>query len=325
MHKRNDIYYFSYSDDFEVSGADIAYMTSSSPTAGFQYQGIILPSPPDNMGNNNHASIFEFENEWYIAYHSRNIANGDYLKRSPNLARLHYNTDGTIVRVTPTGAGVPQVRYGNPYQIVQAETLDRQSGIQTVRTGPGEVYVGFIQHGDWTQFTGFDFAGGATEVEFRVASDTAGGQIELRIGNANGALAGTCDVSGTGGWESWQAVRCPVTGLNGIQTVVFRYIGGDDFLFNIDWYRFISPDISDTDSDTEAGTGTDNDGTASDSGNSADSDLARDSGSTTGDDTESDRNIEDGVTTSDTGCSCHSIGHTDRINLASFLSLLLGF
>ncbi len=244
MHKRNGIYYFSYSDDFSRDGAQIAYMMSSSPNSGFSYQGIILPSPPDNLGNNNHHSIFEFKGQTYIAYHSRTIANGDIYKRSVAIDRLTYRGDGTINRVNPTIAGVSQVKYGDPYSTVQAETIDRQSGIKTTRVGPGNVYLSSISNGDWTRFTGFDFGQGAESVEFRVASQS-GGRIEIREGSASGRVAGICNVGPTGGSQSWTTVSCPVSGLEGIKNVVLRFTGNGSSIMHVDWYKF-SEGLDDT-------------------------------------------------------------------------------
>jgi arabinoxylan arabinofuranohydrolase len=339
MHKRNGIYYFSYSDDFDANGAEIAWMTSDDPMTGFTYQGIVLGAPFDNMGNNNHASIFEFEGEWYIAYHNRAIADGDYLKRSPNLDRLTYDGDGNMNLVTSTRAGVTQIRYGNPYTTVQAETIDRQSGIETERTAPNEVHVGFIENGDWTQFTGFDFGAGALSAEFRVASNTDGGQIEIRIGAPDGDLAGTCNVENTGGWQSWETVTCPVSGLEGIQTVVFRYAGSSDYLMNVDSYRFIGEEDTDsggdadTDADSDADTDSDADGDA-DSDSDADADSDSDSDVDIDGDTDSDTDSDvdgdgdrdsDGDTdgpadeTADEGCRCAAAGRGPAWNLLTLL------
>ncbi len=339
MHKRNGIYYFSYSDDFDANGAEIVYMTSDDPMTGFTYKGVVLGAPFDNMGNNNHASIFEFEGEWYIAYHNRAIADGNYLKRSPNLDLLTYDQNGDMNLVSSTREGVTQIRYGNPYTTVQAETIDRQSGIETERTAPGEVHIGFIENGDWTQFTGFDFGDGALSAEFRVASNTDGGQIEIRIGSSDGDIAGTCNVGNTGGWQSWETVTCPVSGLEGIQTVVFRYTGSSDYLMNVDSYRFFgegdtdSGSDADSDSDGDSDADSDSDGdsdTDSDADGDADNDVDVDGDGDSDADSDGDSDADsdgdsdadtDGPTdeTADEGCRCTAAGRSPAGNLLTLL------
>ncbi|MDA3833756.1 MAG: family 43 glycosylhydrolase, partial [Spirochaetales bacterium] len=98
MNKRNGIYYFSYSTDFSASpAASIDYMTSSNPMTGFTHRGTILANPPDNCGNNNHASIVNIGSDWYISYHTRKLSstnlgncNGIY-ERSVCLDKLYFN------------------------------------------------------------------------------------------------------------------------------------------------------------------------------------------------------------------------------------------
>jgi hypothetical protein len=107
MHKRNGTYYFSYSTTSDA-GMRIDYMTSSNPMSGFQYRGTILDNPWDNLNNNNHHSIVEYEGQWYIFYHNRTLSNSVY-QRSVCLDYLYYNSDGTIQRVNATREGVDPV------------------------------------------------------------------------------------------------------------------------------------------------------------------------------------------------------------------------
>jgi hypothetical protein len=104
MHKRNGTYYFSYCTE----GLKIDYMTSSSPTSGFQHRGTVLNNPWDNLGNNNHHSIVEFQGQWYIFYHNRTVSNSVY-QRSVCIDHLYYNGDGTIQLVNDTRAGVSPI------------------------------------------------------------------------------------------------------------------------------------------------------------------------------------------------------------------------
>ena len=246
LHKHEGVYFFSYSTDGPTT---IDYMTSNDPMTGWVHQGTALPQPQNN-GNNNHASIFEFQGEWYIAYHNRVVSGGATYKRSVNLDRISYSGPGTLQTARDTPEGVDQLKYGNPYDVIEAETIDRENGIETLNAGQGEdryVYVGELQNGDWFQFTGFDFAGGADSVEFSVASGSSGGSIEIHIGSQNGELAGVCEVGATGGWESWETVTCEVNGLEGVQDVVFKTTGsGGGKLLNIDWYQFSGDGSPDT-------------------------------------------------------------------------------
>ncbi|HZI31579.1 MAG TPA: family 43 glycosylhydrolase, partial [Candidatus Binatia bacterium] len=73
MHKRGDIYYFSYSSR-PSSGLTIQYATNSNPASGFTFVGDVVPNPPHNAYNNNQQSFFTYHGIWYCAYHNRYVA-----------------------------------------------------------------------------------------------------------------------------------------------------------------------------------------------------------------------------------------------------------
>jgi beta-xylosidase len=100
MHKRNGLYYYSYSTGWP---GQIAYATASNPLGPFTYRGVILDSV--NI-NTNHHSIAEYNGRWYIAYQRNARSGGGNYKRSLAMEYLNYNADGTIQRVTQTSTGV---------------------------------------------------------------------------------------------------------------------------------------------------------------------------------------------------------------------------
>jgi arabinoxylan arabinofuranohydrolase len=240
MHKNNGRYYFSYSTNWDNGAPTIDYMTSNSPTSGFTYVGTVLPQPPEN-NNNNHAGIFKYQNNWYIAYHNRTLArlNGTDpgFRRNLALDQLSYSADGRMIAAITTN-GVPQLKNLNPYNLVEAETMNRGQGIETEASSEGGRNVSHIENGDWVRVTGVDFGTGASRFEARVASATSGGSIQLRLGSSTGTLVGTCTVPGTGGWQSWSTVSCNVGGATGVRDLYLVFTGGSGNLFNINWWRF---------------------------------------------------------------------------------------
>ncbi|HVV53235.1 MAG TPA: glycoside hydrolase family 43 protein, partial [Polyangia bacterium] len=239
LFKRNNIYYFAYSTD-PSNGQRIDYLTSSSPMSGYTYAGTIAAQPPVN-NNNNHASEFEYNGQWYHAYHNRyvstqaGIATG--YKRNLALEVLNFNGDGTIKPVTYTTDGVPQVGTLNPYVRVEAETMNAQSGIQTEPCSAGGLDVTQIGSGDWTRVRGVDFgSAGAKTFTARVASTASGGSIELHLGSLTGTLIGTCAVPSTGGAQTWATTTCTVTGATGVADLYFKFAGTQTF--NFDAWQF---------------------------------------------------------------------------------------
>lgn len=96
LHKRNGIYYLSYSTGWP---GQIAYATAQTPLGPFTYRGIIL----DRVNTfTNHQAIVQKGSEWYLFYHNAALPKGGDYKRSISVDRLEYRPDGTIVEVHPT-------------------------------------------------------------------------------------------------------------------------------------------------------------------------------------------------------------------------------
>ncbi|MDP0490890.1 MAG: carbohydrate-binding protein [Verrucomicrobiota bacterium JB023] len=135
-----------------------------------------------------------------------------------------------------------QLNYVDAYSIIQAEDFDSQSGIltQTTEDTGGGLNVQAINNGEWTAYEGvyFDDGNGAGEFQARVASNTSGGAIEIRLDSPTGPLVGTASFGNTGGWQNWQTVTAPVSGASGYQDVYLVFTGGGGFLFNLNWFTF---------------------------------------------------------------------------------------
>jgi hypothetical protein len=138
-----------------------------------------------------------------------------------------------------TKEGAPQVGTLNPYVRQEAETIAWSSGVQTEVCSEGGINVSGINNGDYIKVKGVDFGNaGAKAFTARVASATSGGKIELRLGSATGTLVGTCNVPGTGGWQTWSSVNCTVSGATGTKDLFFRFTGGSGELFRFNYWQF---------------------------------------------------------------------------------------
>jgi len=141
---------------------------------------------------------------------------------------------------TVTGQLTINVSNRGPYVRNEAEDYNAQNGIQTEECSDtdGGLNVGYIENGDWLSYKALDFGSEAVSFEARVASATSGGNLEIRLGSPTGTLAGTCVITGTGGWQTWVTKSCNVSGLSGIQDIYLRFTGGSGYLFNINWWKF---------------------------------------------------------------------------------------
>lgn len=141
----------------------------------------------------------------------------------------------------PTGGSCGEF---NPYSVVQAEDFCDQFGVQVESNGQSTDNVGFIQNGDWISFDDVDFGAGALLFEVDASSSTSGGAIELRLGGTAGTLIGTCNVTGTGSWNSWNTFSSNISGASGTQDLYLVFTGGSGYLFNLDHFQFTVGNIA---------------------------------------------------------------------------------
>ncbi len=234
INKINGKYVYSYCTNWAsgkkdgVGTAVIAYMTSDSPMGPYTYVGTVLPNPSNlGGGGNNHHSIFEFNGELYIAYHTRSVDSQVFGEsrnyRSTHIDKLTVNEDGIINKGTPTMTGVAQLGNLNPYQTVQAENIFRQFGITV--SGLGDTVVN-AEAGSFIGVKGVDFSNGLSTitVSVKAASDT---KIDVRVGSERGTVIGTIDVKAS---EDFQDFTGNFEGLSGTRDLYFGFYG--DIVFD---------------------------------------------------------------------------------------------
>lgn len=253
MHKRGDIYYFSYVNDFNPPagepGAAIVYMTGDNPMGPFTFRGPVLRNPSINgqninRHNNNHHAPIEYQGKWYMFYHDRRVADANNApsvnQRNISVDSLVYNADGTMKEVIVTHDGVRQIKNFDPYNVIPASTINRQSGITTDSIQGEGMIVESISNNDWIRLKGVDFGAGAAGVTVRAASGSSGGSIEFRIGSESGTLIGTCNIASTGGWDTWQDFECDInrTASAGVKDFLYLVFKGSGEPFRLSWYQF---------------------------------------------------------------------------------------
>lgn len=99
LYRRGSLYYFVYSTGWP---GQVAYATARKVAGPYRFRGIVL----DRMNSmTNHESIVDFKGHSYLFYHNMGLPGASDFKRSINLDRLFYRSDGSIRQVIPTGAG----------------------------------------------------------------------------------------------------------------------------------------------------------------------------------------------------------------------------
>ena len=132
--------------------------------------------------------------------------------------------------------------YDNVYQNTDMETTPNKGGeyrndgvdIETCEDDESMGYnVGWIEDGEWMQYTVEVAEAGSYRFKFRVASAEDAGGINLTT--AEGDVLTTVDVGHTGGWQSWQTVTSePVELSKGKQIIRLKADPGG---FNLNYFE----------------------------------------------------------------------------------------
>lgn len=261
IHKQGSVFYYTYCSNFydgerpegSPPAGEIAYMTSDSPMGPWTYQAAILKNPGHFFGvsGNNHHAIFQFHDEWYIAYHAQtlskaqNIANG---YRSTHLNKVTHLEDGSISNIQADYEGVRQLKPLDPYNRVLAVTMGWSAGVKTevrseVKSEPKasdlERVVSDIDSGGWIGLSMVDFGSkGASSFTASLAG-LEGGAIELRVDAPEGKLIGELKVPASNGPEEWTELKTEVTGAEGVHNLYLVFTGKPDAkLFKLYAWQF---------------------------------------------------------------------------------------
>ncbi len=241
MRKIGDTYYFIYSS---VVMHELCYATCKSPTGTFLYGGVLVSNcdlhidtykPADlpmAYGANNHGSIVEINNRWYIFYHRH--TNGTWYSRQGCGEELELLPDGRIRQAEITSCGLngaPRVGKGEyPAYIACHLFTDTPSVyvggdkfpkiMQDGRDGDEEPgYIGNIQDSATAGFKYFDCKD-IREIRIKVRG-YADGVFEVKTA-WNGKVLAQIRVRYANVWEEYAA---PVSIPNGKQAIYLTYRG----------------------------------------------------------------------------------------------------
>ncbi len=113
IRKNGDLYYFIYSSEVMH---ELCYAVSTSPLGEFHYGGVIVSNcdmhidtykeadAPAAYGANNHGSIVEIGDEWYIFYHRH--TNNSWYSRQGCAEKIVITEEGSIAQVEMTSCGL---------------------------------------------------------------------------------------------------------------------------------------------------------------------------------------------------------------------------
>jgi hypothetical protein len=157
-----------------------------------------------------------------------NLVQGTYqfeLKVTDNLGAIGRDTVQVTVNAAPTSGGTSTR--------IEAESYTSMNGVakeSTTDAGGGQ-NVGYIDTGDWMDYSVTASAAGTYSVNLRVASPSGG---QLQIQSSTGTVLATVAVPNTGGYQSWQTVTANIALAAGTQTIrIYSTSNG----WNFNWWE----------------------------------------------------------------------------------------
>lgn len=234
FYKRDGRYYLAFASTCCPEG--IGYAMSDSPLGPWEYKGHIMDHTQRTRGN--HPGIIDYAGKSYVFGLNYDIMHLDtyvhHERRSVSAAEMHYNADGTIQEVPYfMDAELNQVRNLNPFRRVEAETMAWGYGLKTDKIEGRGMVVRNADEGEYIRLKGVDFRKGASRFAAVLSASGKGG-IEIRLDSVDGPLAGTLDITPTGG--AFRELGCRISGTSGVHDLYFVFRGESGLLW--DYWKF---------------------------------------------------------------------------------------
>ncbi|RUO25435.1 xylosidase/arabinosidase [Aliidiomarina minuta] len=101
LHEYEGLYYLTFAMNYPE---ELAYATSDNPEGPWEYAGLIMDTLEDS--GTSHQAVLEYEDQWYLIYHTAALPTGGNYRRAVSMEHLNYNEDGSIQKITPTASGI---------------------------------------------------------------------------------------------------------------------------------------------------------------------------------------------------------------------------
>ena len=236
--KKGEYYYFTYADISQNHRpTSIGYAMSKSPLGPYEYKGIIINNAGcDPKTWNNHGSIVQFGNQWYVLYHRS--THGSSAMRKACIEPIEFNPDGTIneVEMTSQGAGAPLDAFKTIYA-AQTCWMNGNARIRGMQNNPLKEELGAIRNNDIAVWKYLDFDTGANQMSIEVKSDL-GGEIIVRADSPNGNILGTFTIPANTDWKVYETTIKTISGVHALWMEWKGPESDSNELFRINWFTF---------------------------------------------------------------------------------------
>ena len=256
FYKRNGHYYLGFAST--CCPEALGYAMSDSPTGPWEWKGYIMKPTPRDRGN--HPGICDFKGHSYVFGQNYDLMHLEtfehHERRSVSATEITYNADGTIQEVPYWLDQKPmnQLHWLNPYQRVEAETMNWGYGLKSSKmgiqntgvvkdmpesTGKRNMYIYDINDGEYIRLRGVDF-GSKGAKQFAITASAAmkaGCTITLRLNSNKGPVIGSLNIKSTGSVDKYRSFTTKIKEATGVHDlyICFSNAQGD---IHLDWWQF---------------------------------------------------------------------------------------
>ena len=255
FYKRDGHYYLGFAST--CCPEALGYAMSSSPTGPWEWKGYIMR--PTSRDRGNHPGICDYKGHSYVFGQNYDLMHLEtfehHERRSVSATEITYNADGTIQEVPYWLDQKPmnQLHWLNPYQRVEAETMNWGYGLKSAKmgiqntgvvkdmptsTGKRNMYIFDINDGEYIRLRGVDFGKGAKQFAITAsAAANASCTITLRLDSNKGPVIGSLNIKSTGSVEKYRSFTSKVKEAIGVHDlyICFSNAKGD---IHLDWWQF---------------------------------------------------------------------------------------
>lgn len=241
IRKRGNLYFLIYSS---VQMHELCYAYSENPCEGFCYGGVVVSNTdlhidsykpammPTAYGANNHGSIIEIQNQWYIFYHRH--TNNSWYSRQGCAEKIEFLDDKSICQAEMTSCGLnngPLIGKGEYPAFIACNLFHKEEAVyvggeryprirQDGRDGDTDPsYISCITDGSTIGFKYFQMED-VSNVSIRVRG-YAKGVFHVKT-NWNQEPLVSIPVEFSNVWEDYLGIIKP---LNGIYPLYFTFEG----------------------------------------------------------------------------------------------------
>ena len=221
LHKRNGVYYLSYSS---------FYATSPNVYGPYTFKGSVIAKEnvapefqvptkgPVGLWHDRHGNFFTWHNQWFYACNDKSQPGRSSHYRDSILSYVHYLDNGDIapVRIDKTGVG----QYDGTKKIEAEDFFAAEQG-EVKQCAAGGFEVRGLKDGSSLTYPKVRDLGKNTTLSLRVAG-SAQGSVEVRKGAKDGQLLGTCAVKA----GEYQDASCTLNNEAGTLDVCLVIKGG---------------------------------------------------------------------------------------------------